>query len=129
MKTLLSFAVIAGLAGCMTASDNMSDVTMADGAAAQMLMTEAQFREVIVGKTINFNGNTLQFNADGTLSGPWDGQGIQGEWTWEDGATCRTASIGTRVLEPDCQTWVVEGSKATVTRNRGEGASFVYEIS
>jgi len=128
MKLIYSSALLAMLAGCMTATDDMADTAMTGAVATQAITTEAQFREVIVGKTLNFNGNTFAYNRDGTLSGPWDGQSIRGNWTWEDGAVCRTASIGSRVLAPDCQLWVVEGSSATFTRDRGAGESNVYQI-
>lgn len=93
------------------------------------LTTRAQFEQAIVGRTLDFQGNTFAFNADGTISGPWDGQGISGTWTWEEGAACREGSIGTsRTLDLDCQIWAVSGNEATVTRDRGNGASFVYSI-
>ena len=129
MKLIYTSALLATLAGCMTATDDMNDAAMMDADASRAITTEIEFRDIIVGKTMTWEGNSFQFNADGTLSGPWGGEGIRGQWTFEDGAACRTASIGTRVLDPDCQIFVIDGSNATVTRDRGEGNTFVYEIS
>jgi hypothetical protein len=129
MKLIYTSALLATLAGCMTASDDMTDAAMTGADDGQAITTEAQFRDFVVGKTLSFQGNTFAFNSDGTLSGPWDGQGITGDWTWENGASCRSGAIGSRVLDRDCQIWVVQGSSATVTRDRGAGGSFVYVIS
>ncbi|KQI70541.1 hypothetical protein AN191_17690 [Loktanella sp. 5RATIMAR09] len=129
MKLIYISALLATLAGYMTATDDMADAAMPGADASQAITTEAQFREAVVGKTLTFQGNTFAFNDNGTLSGPWDGRGITGNWTWENGAACRRGAIGSRVLELDCQVWVVEGSTATVTRDRRNGASFVYEIN
>lgn len=114
------------LAGCMETSSMATD---ASAPTATTIQTEAEFRTAIVGKTLTFNGNSFSVNADGTLSGPWDGSGITGTWNWDNGAMCREARIGTRQLDPDCQTFAVEGSTATVTRDRGAGQSFDYTIS
>ncbi len=119
----IALAGLGGLTACMT-----TPATDADGAAV-MLGTQAQFEQAIVGRTLAFEGNTFMFNADGTFSGPWNGDGISGTWTWVDGAACREGRIGTtRTLDLDCQIWSVAGSQATVTRDRGNGASFVYDI-
>ena len=124
MKKFISGAFLALVAGCMDATEaEMSE------SAGLAVTTEAQFRSDIVGRTLTFNGNSVTFNADGTLSGPWDGQGISGTWGWDDGAVCREAAIGSRQLDPDCQTFVLDGDTTIVTRNRGEGASFTYSIS
>lgn len=125
MKALIFFAAAAGLAGCM---EQAAVPATATSASSQIIASEAQFRSEIVGKTLSFEGNSFTFAADGTISGPWDGQGIRGTWNWDNGAVCREASIGPRVLDPDCQTFSVDGTTATVTRNRGAGRSFDYSI-
>lgn len=126
MKQFIALAVCtASLAGCAETPQTAPEATTPQLA----IQEEAEFRATIVGKTLTFQGNSLTVNADGTLSGPWDGSGIQGTWVWDNGAMCREASIGTRELDPDCQTFVVNGSTVTVTRNRGAGQSFEYSIS
>ncbi len=131
MRALLLIAAMGLLTACMSpTSDDGSDMAdKASMAADGAVTTEAQFRETIVGRTLTFEGKSLVVNADGTISGPWDGQGITGTWNWSDGAMCRDGRIGSRVLAPDCQVWELDGSSATVTRDRGNGASFVYTIS
>ncbi|WP_224824943.1 hypothetical protein [Cognatishimia sp. MH4019] len=131
MRALLLTAALGLLTACMSPTSD-GDSSMADKAsmaADGAVTTEAQFRETLVGRTLTFEGKSLVVNADGTISGPWDGQGITGTWTWNDGAVCRDAKIGSRVLAPDCQVWTLDGSTAIVTRDRGNGASFVYTIS
>ncbi|MEL6690191.1 MAG: dihydrodipicolinate reductase [Pseudomonadota bacterium] len=123
MRPLLITAAFATLAGCM------EPATPVSAPASAAITEEAAFRSAIVGKTLDFNGSTFTVNANGTISGPWDGSGISGTWTWEDGAFCREGQVGARVLELDCQTWAVNGNVATVTRDRGAGQSFDYTIS
>lgn len=116
-------AAVCGLSACM------STPATDDAGAMTTLTTKAQFEQAIVGRTLAFDGNTFMFNANGTFSGPWNGEGIEGTWDWVDGAACREGRIGTsRRLDLDCQIWTVAGSQATVTRDRGNGASFVYDI-
>ncbi|MEL7301588.1 MAG: hypothetical protein AAFM92_14500 [Pseudomonadota bacterium] len=124
LRPSLIAASLAALAGCMETG------SAGESAPAGVAITsEAEFRSAIVGRELGFNGNTFTVNADGTFSGPWDGNGISGTWSWENGAFCRTGRAGTRVLERDCQAWAVNGNTATVTRNRGAGTSFDYTIS
>ena len=127
MRPLLITAAFATLAGCMEPATPVSAPAAEPIAAA--ITEEAAFRSAIVGKTLGFNGNTFTVNADGTFSGPWDGGGISGTWTWENGAFCREGKTATRTLDLDCQTWAVDGNVATVTRDRGAGQSFDYTIS
>jgi hypothetical protein len=119
MKRLLLTALLA-LPACATTTDDTSP--------PKAIETEAAFRAAIVDRQITFEANTLTINSDNTISGPWNGDGITGTWTWEDGAFCRDIKIGGQARDPDCQTWIVAGDTATVTRNRGAGASFDYKI-
>mgnify|MGYP001793560826 FL=1 len=131
MRAFLLTASLGLLAACMSPTSE-GETGMADKAsmaADGAIATEAQFRDAIVGRTLTFEGKSFVINADGTISGPWDGQGITGSWTWQDGAFCRDAKIGSRVLDPGCQIFEVDGSSVKVTRERGAGASFVYTIS
>ncbi len=121
-KTLTVLAAL-GLSACMETDGGT--LASADGA----LTTRAAFDSAIVGKTLNFNGNRMVINADGTISGPWDGSGITGTWRWSFGSWCREIAIGGVDRGPDCQNWSVDGNVATVTRDRGNGSSFRYTIS
>ena len=126
MNKFIAIGVFAAsLAGCMETTTTATDATT----PPLLIQDESEFRSAIVGKTLTFQGNSFTLNSDGTLSGPWDGSGITGTWVWDNGAMCREASIGTRQLDPDCQTFAVNGSTATVTRDRGAGQSFDYTIS
>lgn len=123
MRKTLVFVALMSAAACMeTAVESTT-------AGAQAIATAEQFNTLVVGQTLEFQGNTLAYNPDGTISGPWDGQGISGTWEFENGAVCREGRIGTsRDLERDCQIWSVNGAQATFTRDRGAGASATYNI-
>ncbi|MEO0485579.1 MAG: hypothetical protein AAF092_06680 [Pseudomonadota bacterium] len=130
MKQIMTIAALGVLAGCMAPGpDAMSKAPRgAAEAEAGAITSEAAFRSAIVGRELTFKANRFTINADGTFSGPWDGNGISGTWVWEDGAFCREGVAGARVLDRDCQTWAVNGATATVTRDRGAGPSFDYTI-
>ncbi len=121
-KTILAIGLFA-LGGCAgtTAPDTSAEPVI--------LTTEAAFRAAIVGKTMGFDGSTFTVNADNTVSGPWDGSGITGTWSWEDPYWCRDIAIGGVDRGSDCQIWAVSGSSATVTRDRGNGSSFTYSLN
>lgn len=112
------------VAGCSPVDTAQSE---AKGEATK-IVTEAQFREVVVGRSLDFKGNVFTINADGTMDGPWGGKGLKGTWVWDNGAMCRKITIGGEARDPDCQIWEVSGTTATATRNRGEGTSFDYKI-
>ena len=120
---MLSIAALTTLTACAGTTTPPATGT------ATTITTEAAFRSTLVGKTIGFAGNTFVINADNTVSGPWDGTGITGTWSWEDQYWCRDIAIGGTARNPDCQIWTVEGTSATVTRDRGNGSSFTYSIN
>lgn len=126
MKNLLALAGIGLLSACAMETGEMADKPTA---SAGLITSEAAFRSAIVGKTLTFEGSSFTANADGTISGPWNGEGISGTWAWDDGAWCREATIGSRVLDPDCQTFELTDEGVLVTRDRGAGNSFTYTIS
>lgn len=128
MMNKTSCAVVAGLAlvACVETGDMAADMA----GDAKAITTEAAFRDTVVGKTVTFDGNSLIINSNGTVSGPWDGSGISGTWNWDGAYWCRVVTIGDGDARPeDCQQWVINGNVATVTRDRGNGASFDYIIS
>ena len=115
-------ALIFALSGCLEAD-------VASQAGPRTITTEADFRSTIVGNTVTFGDNaSIVVNADGTVSGPWDGSGVTGTWEWEDSFWCRDVAIGCRELGRDCQVWIVDGAVATVTRDKGNGRTFEYTI-
>lgn len=121
------FSAIAGLTlvACVDAGDTNGPVAVA---AVAPITTETEFRQALVGRTIGFEGSTFVINANGTVSGPWDGSGITGTWNWDGSFWCRDIAIGGVSRAPDCQLWTVSGNSATVVRDRGTGSSFVYTI-
>ncbi len=85
----------------------------------------------ITGKTLKFgDSDFVVINANGTLSGEFAGVETLGTWEVRDGYWCRELSAGPRGPSPeDCQLFVRSGKTLNITRERGEGASFVYIIS
>jgi len=116
--------ILAALAGL-----SLSACLETGGSDGTALTTEQAFRGAVVGRTITFDGsNSFVINANGTVSGPWDGSGITGTWYWDGQYWCREIAIGGTARPLDCQSWVVNGNRATVTRDRGAGSSFVYTV-
>lgn len=126
-RTIVALCAGLAMAGCVETADMSGGAEMSD---ATDITTEAAFRAAVVGKTLTFMDNTLVVNSNGTISGPWDGSGITGTWEWRGGFWCRVVTIGDGPTRPeDCQKWSISGNVATVSRDRGNGASFDYIIS
>ena len=111
------------LAGCQT-----GQVTETAGAAR--LSTPADFA-TLYGQRLTFgDSDFVTINANGTLSGNFSGVETLGTWEVRDGFWCRELSAGPRGPAPeDCQLFVRDGNALNITRERGNGASFVYMIS
>lgn len=118
------FAIIAAvfLAGC----EAQPTETMAE----MRLSTSDDFAQ-IMGKRLMFgDADFVVINANGTLTGDFNGVDTRGTWELKDGYFCRTLTAGPRGASPeDCQLVVRKGNVLSVTRERGNGASFDYTIA
>lgn len=105
---------------CATAGAALSD-------EFRQITTEAEFREMIVGKKLWLNDNYAISRKNGRVSGKFNGKTLKGAWEWREEYWCRTlttVSPGT-----DCQTWEADhAGKFRVTRARGTGKTFTYEL-
>lgn len=121
MKHLaLPVAAILALSACetpMPASDTEGRI-----------LTEAEFREAVAGRTATAGNTTLVVNADGTIAGTAPQGAVSGRWNWQQGYFCRTASIGGTALGSDCQTVVLVGDVLTYTRDQGRGEATTYTL-
>lgn len=91
------------------------------------ILTEADFRERVAGKTARSDLATITVAEDGTISGVSDGQAIAGTWEWRDGFFCRT--ITSPVLTPeDCQVWQITEDELIITRDMGTGGKLIYDL-
>ena len=96
--------------------------------SARRITTEQEYRDVLVGKKLaNKQGYSIT-HGDGTIGGKFGKAKLKGKWTWEGEYFCRTAKLGNRILEPDCQTVVVAGNRATFARQKGKGNKSTWRI-
>lgn len=122
------FALVPMLA-LIACGETAMDAEMTDMAPKQ-ITSEADFVAKVADKKMVLEGtdNFVMINSNGTIGGNFGGSALAGTWEWRDGAWCRVLTAGPRGPSPeDCQIWADQGGGAyTVTRNRGEGSSFVY---
>ena len=86
------------------------------------------FQTAVVGKRLEYKANhVVVINSDGTWGGQWGNGEIHGDWSWEDGAFCRTINTG---RPRDCQIFALsdQSDKLKITRDRGVGQTFTYKI-
>ncbi len=122
MKKITLIAALL-LAACQTGPAPMQAVVNGS------LSSEADFA-TLFGKRLGFGEDDfLTINPNGTLSGEFGGVRTLGTWEVRDGFWCRELTAGPRGPSPeDCQQFVRDGNTLNVTRDRGEGAPFVYTI-
>ena len=96
-------------------------LTSAAAHAADQLTTEDAFRTAIVDKTLTLGSASVVIHGDGTVSGEFNGNALQGTWRWDRTFFCRTLSSQNGVPEENCQAVAVDGTTATFTANEGTG--------
>jgi len=107
----------------LTLSAMLATSTLA-GSGFKPITTESEFNQLVVGKKMNFNQNFFTIKKNGSLRGNFGGKALKGNWAWREGYWCRT--LVTHSKNTDCQLWEVEGNQFRVTRERGNGKSFIY---
>lgn len=110
------------------AAGNTSDWcdTLKSANEAAFLDTEEEFREKVVGRKLTLDGNWVVIKADGTIEGNWVRKELKGTWVWEDAYWCRT--LTTHAKNTDCQKYRVTPAGLFITRKKGKGKSFLYQI-
>lgn len=98
------------------------------GADMVRIKSEAEFRNVIVGKKLGFKVGHQIFHADGTITGMYKGYEMAGTWIWAGDTYCRTLGLVGRTPQNDCRTVAVKDNKAKITRNNGKGDPYVVTI-
>lgn len=93
---------------------------------ATLVDTEVEFREKIVGKKLTIDGNWVVIKADGTFEGNFSKKPLAGTWDWQESYWCRT--LTTHNIPKDCQVYRVTPAGLYVTRAKGKGKSFLYNI-
>ena len=92
-------------------------------------LNEAEFRERVVGKTLEAGTATFVVSADGTLSGSISDGAISGTWQYKDDQFCREAKAGSRQFPYDCQIVLLQGNEVVFWRNRGRGVKARWRTS
>ncbi len=106
---------------CLTISGCAS--TLPENAEFERISSKEQYLELVAGRVGRTKGTNITSTAfaDGTLKGGSGAKKFSGTWTWEDEYFCREVTVGSKVLEPDCQIIEISGSTLKVTRKKGEG--------
>lgn len=95
----------------------------------KQIMTEAEFRQHIVGKKITFsNGTWWTATPGGKLKGEFARGEMRGTWKWSGHYFCRSGTIGGKDIGNDCQIWEVDGKKIRYTRGWGKGKTIVFSF-
>jgi hypothetical protein len=104
---------------------------MAAGPAAAWtrITTDDQFREVVIGKSFTGPLYRVTAGADGSLAGEIEGLNLVGQWHWDDeGYYCTRARIAEHITGAYCSLVEIDGNQFRLTREKGQGAQFVYTL-
>jgi hypothetical protein len=104
-----------GLFGCVAASEVSTSHTV----------SEAEFRERIVGARLVWADGETRYFADGTFSGNAGDKSLQGKWAFKNGEYCRSGSIGGKAFAYACETVKIVGD---TVRFSGTGTIYTYKI-
>ena len=89
--------------------------------AFDALSDRKAFLDVVVGKTLNRRGITLQVISNGKIAGRAFGGKVTGSWTWEGSNFCRTLYWGRNEIPRNCQAVSVRGNTLRFQADRGLG--------
>lgn len=88
-------------------------------------VSEAEFREKVVGARLVWEGGETRYHPDGTFNGRSRDGALTGRWRFDDGRYCRSGSIGGRRFPDACETVVLSGDRLIFT---GTGITYIYRI-
>jgi hypothetical protein len=112
---LCTSLAVTALAGCVDMS----------GAQERRTLSEADFREEIVGVRLVWDEGETRFSANGTFSGITGGEILSGEWAFKNGKFCRSGSIDGDRFPYACETVTIAGKTVTFS---GTGTDYIYTI-
>ena len=137
MEISLRQMIVSALASCALVACATTDPAAVAVAPAStqssvpgQLTTQADLSPII-GKSLVFGpGQAIAISDDGTIRGSWDGKPVAGSYIMRDGFFCRTLTAGPRgPSAEDCQLWIRDGSKISVSRNRGTANEIIYTVA
>ncbi|WP_298821838.1 hypothetical protein [uncultured Roseibium sp.] len=79
--------------------------------------------KVLVGEELRFT-----IHSTGKISGHVEGLDLVGEWYWEDGYFCRTATLNGEALALDCEIIEGCGHQMRYTREKGRGEFSIVSV-
>jgi hypothetical protein len=95
-------------------------------AQTQTSLTEAEFREEVVGARLVWGMGETRFFENGTFSGTSGKEVLKGRWEFKNGEYCRSGSIGGRPFPYACESVTLSGN--TLTFRGANGEKFIYTI-
>jgi hypothetical protein len=86
------------------------------------ILTEEEFREEVVGRTLSWSTGTTVIHADGRTEGEMRGVGeFEGRWHWADGLYCRHMLSDGEAGPDKCLTVEIQQNAVRMTYNGGLG--------
>lgn len=85
------------------------------------IMTEAQYRELVVGQTSVTNNGAVRVRThpDGSISGTASGSTVTGTWRWVGTELCSTVTIGGTSRPESCKIVALSGNRLLVRYENG----------
>ncbi len=87
----------------------------------QKVDNQAQFTQLVSGKTLTRPMIKLEVSPQGAISGTGLRWEVSGNWTWQNGFFCRDLFWGGSDLGYNCQEVRVNGDSIRFTSDRGTG--------
>ena len=97
------------------------------GAEERRILDLATLQEIVVGRRLESSGGStlVTIKDDGTLSGIWNNERLDGNWQFRDGFFCRTVIVDTFIGD-DCQIMTYDDGGITIIRAKGTGERVRY---
>lgn len=90
--------------------------------AAKRIRKEAEFRQVVVGKTLANGAGSFVIASNGTMKGRFKRGAYRGNWAWSRGYFCRKAILGKTKIAMNCLSVHVKDNAVLFGRDKGKGS-------
>ncbi len=130
LKSVCMFGVAAGVSLLLGACQTTTSQTQVQSEAPYTRIL-ADNISLIMGKRLQLDGNYIALSEDGSFSGQWASEPIEGTWEMKDDLWCRVLTEfhqADRLNSEDCQLFEFNGTSVRVTRDKGNGQSFIYTV-
>ncbi|MGR3758672.1 hypothetical protein ACUXV3_00860 [Roseobacteraceae bacterium NS-SX3] len=99
-----------------------SPAAHADG--FKRIQTEAEYRELVVGKRWHAGDGYVVAKPNGGLAGEFGGTKLKGAWAWRGDMFCRT--LQTHRVGTECQVVKINGNQMQIIQQRGKGKTQTF---